>query len=56
MICGRLPLVLGLEVLGRGYSMNQGWMLLVSGLGPFCGHHNVSLGKLPLVPCLWPLH
>lgn len=42
VICNLLLLMLGLEALRRGYAANQGWLLLVLGLGPFGRHHNVS--------------
>lgn len=40
MIGWLLP-VLGLEVLAGG-DVNQGWLSLVLGLGPFGGYHNRS--------------
>ena len=37
-----LLLMLHLEVLWRGYAMNQGWPPLVTVLGHFCVYHSVS--------------
>lgn len=42
VICGWLPLVLFLEVPGRGSSANQSWLSLELGLGPFGRHYNLS--------------
>lgn len=42
VICGWLPLVLFLEVPGRGYSANQSRLSLMLGMGPFDRHYDVS--------------
>lgn len=44
-----LLLVIGLELLVRGYAVNQDWPSLVSGYGPFDGYCNASWGQPPLV-------
>lgn len=34
--------ILGLEALGKGYTVNQDWLPLVPGLGPFVDDYNAS--------------
>lgn len=42
MICSQLPLALGMDMLEKGYTVNQGWLLLFLGLAPVGGHQNMS--------------
>lgn len=53
VICScQLP-VLGLEVHGSCYAVNQGWLIIVSCWGPLSKRYGACQGQLMLVWHLW---